>query len=129
MAYGATNLNGLKTTPSTQFGTPELEFLVVVINDSEANTFNAEGEFVDADSNYSKAVRGLQVVGDVYAVFEPSGDRFTAIVRSGTLARDAGESAGDGGANNAVTNAVTAAVGFAVTVWSAELTGDNLNYD
>lgn len=129
MAYGAENLHGLKTSPSTQFGTPELEFLVVIINDSEANTFNAEGEYVDSDSAYSKAVRGLQVVGDVYAVFEPGTDRFTAIVRSGTLPRDAGESAGDGNSNSVVGAAVSAATGFACTVWSAELVGSNLNFD
>ena len=123
------NPNGLKTQPSSKFGTPELEFLVVVINDSEANTFNAEGEYLDSNSAYSKAVRGLQTVGDVFAVFEPSFDRFTAIVHSNTLPKDAGESAGDGGANNTLTDILSEVLGFDVIVWSAELTGDNLNYD
>ncbi len=123
------NPNGLKTQPSSKFGTPELEFLVVVINDNEANTFNAEGEYLDSNSAYSKAVRALQTAGEVFAVFEPSFDRFTAIVHSNTLPKDAGESAGDGGANNTITDILSNAIGFAVTVWAAELVGDNLNYD
>jgi hypothetical protein len=123
------NPNGLKTQPSTKFGTPELEFLVVTINDNEANSFNAEGEYLDSNSDYSKAVRALQTVADVYAVFEPSSDRFTAIVHSNTLPKDAGEAAGDGGANNTVTSILSNVIGFSVTVWAAELVGDNLNYD
>lgn len=124
-----TNPNGLKTQPSSTFGTPELEFIVVTITDSEANTFNAEGEYADSNSAYSKAVRGLQTVGEVFAVFEPSADRFTAIMHSNTLPKDDGETAGDGGANNLLTDILSDVVGFAVVAWAAELTGDNLNYD
>ena len=123
------NPNGLKTSPSSTFGTPELEFIVVTINDNEANTFNAEGEYLDSNSDYSKAVRALQTAGEVYAVFEPSFDRFTAIMHTNTLKRDAGESAGDRGANNTLTDILTNVIGYAVTVWSAELVGDGLNYD
>lgn len=123
------NPNGLKTQPSTKFGTPELEFLVVTINDNEANSFNAEGEYLDSNSDYSKAVRALQTVADVYAVFEPTFDRFTAIVHSNTLPKDAGEAAGDGGVNNTVADILSDVIGFDVTVWAAELVGDNLNYD
>ena len=123
------NPNGLKTTPSSTFGTPELEFIVVTINDNEANTFNAEGEYLDSNSDYSKAVRALQTAGEVYAVFEPSFDSFTAIMHTNTLKRDAGESAGDRGANNTLTDILTNVIGYAVTVWSAELVGDGLNYD
>lgn len=123
------NPNGLKTSPSSTFGTPELEFIVVTINDNEANTFNAEGEYLDSNSDYSKAVRALQTAGEVYAVFEPSFDRFTAIMHTNTLKRDAGESAGDRGANNALTDILTNVIGYAVTVWSAELVGDGLNFD
>ena len=123
------NPNGLKTQVSTKFGTPELEFLVVVIDDNEANTFNAEGEYLDSNSDYSKAVRALQTVGGVFAVFEPSSDRFTAIMHSNTLPKDAGEAAGDGGANNTLTDILSDIIGFDVVVWAAELVGDNLSYD
>ena len=123
------NPNGLKTQPSSKFGTPELEFLVVTINDSEANSFNAEGEYLDSNSDYSKAVRALQTAGEVFAVFEPTGDRFTAIVHSNTLPHDDGETAGDGGANNTLTDILSEVLGYDVTVWAAELVGDNLNFD
>jgi hypothetical protein len=123
------NPNGLKTSPSSTFGTPELEFIVVTINDGEEYSFNSEGEYLDSNSDYSKAVRALQTAGEVYAVFEPSGDRFTAIMHTNTLKRDAGELAGDGGANNTLTDILSEVLGFDVIVWSAELVGDNLSYD
>jgi len=125
MSYGTDNQNGNYTRPTTTLGTPELAALVIIID----GTFNSEGEYLDQDSNFNKAVRGLQSVADVYAVFKPSSDRFVALVRNGTLPYPAGQEKDDGNNNTLVASAVSAAVGAPINAWNAEISGTNFNFD
>ena len=77
------NPHGLKTTPTTKFGTRELATLVIA---RSTGTWTNE---TDADSDYSKVVRALQTRAEVYGIFTAnSTNRFTALVSADTLAQD-----------------------------------------
>jgi hypothetical protein len=119
------NPNGLKVKVGSQLGTPELAVLVIV---SDAGNF--ETNYTNSDSNYAKAVRGLQTMAELYLIGKPDGSRFTVLANANTLPQDDGESAADRGANNTLTDVLNAGGGFTdIVVWNAELDGDNLSYD
>jgi hypothetical protein len=69
--------NYLKTKPSTRFATRQLTFFEVQVNGCATNPY-------DSNSLYSRAVRGVQVAAEVYAVGEPASDKFMVVVASDT---------------------------------------------
>lgn len=116
--------NYLKAAPSSQLGTRELTVFVVQMTD-EADWSN----HLDSNSNYSKAIRGLQTVCELFFIGEPNGATFTVLAAKDTASFGSGEEAGDGGTNTPIGNAVADACGLTVNVWNASISGDNISYD
>jgi hypothetical protein len=103
---GATGIaaNYLKAAPSTKFGTRELVHALITINNVNLYT-NADL----SDSNFSKAIRAIQTIAEIYAVGIPAdtegpGSSFTVILSADTLADDNYGQVGDFDTNNNSTN-------------------------
>jgi hypothetical protein len=96
--------NYLKTRPSTRFGTRQLSFYDVQITGVATN-------FLDPNSDYSKAVRAIQTQAEIYAVGEPSSDHFIVVVAADTT-NDGSNT--DGGANE-MAQTLSTATGGTVT--------------
>jgi hypothetical protein len=83
--------NYLKTKPTTQMGTRILRFLEITVNNEGSHDVDltkqtgATGAFTDSNSYYSAAVRALQEVAEVYAIYEPSATIFLALVSDTTI--------------------------------------------
>lgn len=116
--------NYLKSAPSSQLGTRELTVFVVQMTD-EADWSN----HLESNSNYSKAIRGLQTVCELFFIGEPTSVHFTVLAAKDTAPFGDGEEAGDGGTNTPIGAAVQAACGLTVNVWNASISGDNISYD
>lgn len=96
--------NYLKTKPSTRFATRQLTFFDVQVNGCASNPYLS-------NSLYSKAVRGVQVAAEVYAVGEPNSDHFMVVVASDT-ANDPHVNDEDGdGTVNEMAQTLQAAIG------------------
>ena len=121
------NPHGLKTTPTTKFGTRELATLVIA---RSTGTWTNE---TDADSDYSKVGRALQTRAEVYGIFTAnSTNRFTALVSADTLAqdKDTTDVANDGISNIALLNAELSEItGLTITVYNARIQDTNVFYD
>jgi hypothetical protein len=112
------NPNGLKTQPSTTFGTRQLLFLQV-----DMNTDVATG-YLNSDSLYSQAIRAMQTVCEVYGVGLPNGEYFTALAAFDTAPMNDGQSAGDGDRITEIETAIDDATGSSCHVWNGRLQGD-----
>lgn len=121
MAY-TNKLHGA-TTPQTNFATRKLAFVVV---DMGTDVETGAGEI---GSLFQKAVQGIQQVAEFYALGEPNGNVFTAILSDDTLPYGDGEEMADGGENTPLSQAIRATTGTGATAWNARLNGDNLNWD
>lgn len=96
--------NYLKTKPSTRFATRQLTFFDVTVNGCHTNPYLS-------NSLYSRAVRGVQVAAEIYAVGEPSSDHFMVVVASDTAA-DPHDNDFDGvGTNNDMANTLAQSIG------------------
>jgi hypothetical protein len=96
--------NYLKAKPSTRFATRQLQFYDVQVNGCQTNPYLA-------NSLYSKAIRGVQVAAEIYAVGEPSSDHFMVVVASDTTVdpvNDSMDEAGDGTTNGMAQSLQTA---------------------
>jgi hypothetical protein len=113
--------NYLKTQPTTRFGTRELAVVVLEVAGIGTNQN-------DANSLFTRAIRAIQQNVEVFGVFDPSGNFCTILVAADTMPQDEGDEAGDGNANSYLGSVLTAA-GITGTVWNAEISGDNINYD
>lgn len=84
--------NYLKAFPTTKFGTRELTFAIITVNDS------MENDYLESNSLFSQAVRSLQLQAEIYGIGEPvdgEGDStFIAILSADTLANDVESRAG-----------------------------------
>ena len=121
------NPHGLKTTPTTKFGTRELATLLV---ERSSGTWTNE---TDADSDYSKAVRALQTRAEVYGIYSADGtSQFLALVASDTLAQDEDtlDEANDGTSSIAYLGTELSDItGLTITVWNVRLQSDNVTYN
>jgi hypothetical protein len=70
--------NYLKTTPTTKFGTRQLAFFNVDVTSIESN-------FTDPASLYTRVVRTIQQIAEIYAIGEPTSNGFFLIVSADTL--------------------------------------------
>ena len=71
------------TGPYTQFGTRQLKFLkITAVHDGAAVNFSTT--YTASNSNFSKAVRSIQQVAEIYAVGTPDATGFIAIVAADT---------------------------------------------
>jgi hypothetical protein len=111
------NPNGLKTQPSTTFGTRQLLFLQV-----DMQTDVATG-YLNSDSLYSQAIRGMQTVCEVYGVGVPSTDYFTVLAAFDTAPMDDGQTAADQARIADIETAIDDATGETSRVWNGELVG------
>jgi hypothetical protein len=102
--------NYLKTKPSTRFATRQLAFFDVQVNGCATNPY-------DANSLYSRAVRGVQVAAEIYAVGEPASDHFIVVVATDTAAdphyndEDGDSSHSYGSGYNAMAQSLQSAIG------------------
>jgi hypothetical protein len=113
--------NWQKTAPTTTFGTPALDFYVVDLGT------NVETNWAQSNSLFSKAVRGIQLVANLYMVGQPGGNAFTIAVVSNTCpGRNPGAISGT---NTALENAVNAATSEESSVYYASFDGNNLVFN
>ena len=115
--------NWQKAAPSTTFGTPALDFYVVDMNvDVEG-----EGDWAESNSTYAKAIRGIQMVANLYMVGQPSGQNFTIAVASNTCpGRNPGAISGR---NSALEAAINEAAGVSCSAFYAAFNGSSFTWD
>lgn len=112
------------TTPQTTFATRKLAYVVVDMGTDVATNFD------QIDSLYQKAVQGIQQIAEIYALGQPSGQLFTAILSNDTLPYDDGQSVGDGGENSPLSRVIRESSGASgAWAWNANLNGNGLSYD
>jgi len=113
--------NWQKAAPSTRFGTPALDFYVVDVGADVETNWEA------SNSMFSKAVRGLQLVANLYLVGEPAGNAFTVAVVSNTCP---GANPGAvSGRNSALEAAVDAATGEESSIYYAAFSGTSFVFN
>ena len=96
--------NYLKAKPSTRFSTRQLAFVEVEVTGCHTN-------YTNPDSLYSRAIRGVQAVAEVYAVGIPSANKFMVVVAQDTDGADDNNDIDIGsGDAQSMTNAVSASV-------------------
>jgi hypothetical protein len=105
--------NYLKAKPSTRFATRQLAFFTVTIT-------NVHVDYLDSDSDYSRAIRAVQQNAEIYAVGLPAANDFVVIVAQDT-AND-GDNTDDG--LNDMADTLSTATGGTVT--AVHLAGDAL---
>jgi hypothetical protein len=71
----AVTANYLKAKPSTRFGTRDLAFMVIDMDNT--SYFN---NHLDSDSNFSRVVRSVQTQAEIYAVGTPNAGFLTIVV-------------------------------------------------
>jgi hypothetical protein len=113
--------NWQKAAPSIKFGTPELDFYVVDLGT------DVETDYELSNSLFSQAVRGIQLVANLYMVGTPSGNSFTIAVARGTCP---GSNPGAiTGTNSFLQDAVDAATGESSSVYYAAFDGASFIYN
>ena len=113
--------NWQKAAPSTTFGTPALDFYVVDLNTDVVTGWSA------SNSLYAKAIRGIQLVANLYMVGAPVGNAFTIAVVSNTCpGRNPGAISGT---NSALQDAVDSATGEESTVFYGAFQGTQLVFN
>jgi hypothetical protein len=97
--------NYLKAKPSTRFSTRQLAFVEVEVT-------GCHTAYTATDSLYSRAIRGVQAVAEVYAVGIPSANKFMVVVAQDTDGADDNNDGLDGGDSNSqsMQNAISASV-------------------
>lgn len=114
--------NWQKAQPSITFGTPALDFYVVNVGEDDIET-----NYGNSNSLFAKAVRGIQLVANLYMVGAPSGNAFTIAVASGTCpGRNPGAVSGT---NSALEAAVNAATGVSSSVYYAAFNGSAMVFN
>lgn len=113
--------NWQKAQPSTTFGTPALDFYVVDLGVDVATNYG------NSNSLFARAVRGIQLVANLYMVGQPSGNAFTIAVASGTCpGRNPGAITGT---NSNLEDAVDAATGASSSVYYAAFDGSTMVFN
>ncbi len=111
--------NWQKAQPSTTFGTPELDFYVIDMG----TEIEGEGDWELSDSMYAKAIRGVQLVTNLYMVSRPNSQNFAIAVASNTCpGRRPGA---DSGTNNILEAAINEAAGVECSAYYAAFNGGN----
>jgi hypothetical protein len=73
--------NYLKAKPSTRFSTRQLAFVEIEVTGCHTNYNNT-------NSLYSRAIRGVQAVAEVYAVGTPDSNKFMVVIAQDTDGAD-----------------------------------------
>jgi hypothetical protein len=85
--------NYLKAKPSTRFATRQLQFVEIEVTGCHTYPYLS-------DSLYSRAIRGVQTVAEVYAVGRPSSNKFMVVIAQDTDGADDGHGDVDAGDNS-----------------------------
>ena len=85
--------NYLKAKPSTRFSTRQLQFVEIEVTGCHTAPYAT-------NSLYSRAVRGVQAVAEVYAVGRPSSNKFMVVIAQDTDGADDGHGGVDAGDNS-----------------------------
>lgn len=103
--------NYLKASPSTRFSTRQLAFVEIEVTGCHTN-------YKLSNSLYSRAIRGVQTVAEVYAVGEPSANKFMVVIAQDTDGADNNNDVDAGSNSNSqnMQNAVSRSVNDEVTV-------------
>lgn len=113
--------NWQKAAPSTTFGTPALDFYVIDMN------VDVETDWDESNSTFAKAIRGIQMVANLYMVGRPNNENFTIAVASNTCpGRNPGA---DSGTNNILEAAINEAAGVECSAFYAAFNGSSFNWD
>jgi hypothetical protein len=118
--------NWSKIVPSSKFGTPELA--VLVVQDANDN-INFGSDYELSHSNFQKAVNQIQAWCEVFAVFEPTSNYFTMLVKASSVPFAEGQDLGNGNTIPVLSDELSDFFGEQVNVWNAEIRSDNINYD
>lgn len=113
MTYGITNPNGLKTIATQRLGTPELTWIYFTA--VGPGIFNAEDEYDDANSNFSRAIASIALYCDIYAIDRPDETTFGVQVRADSVPLAEGEYLGSDDDVSILNALIYDAVGFGVT--------------
>lgn len=121
------------TGPYTQFGTRQLKFLKVVgVHSASAidfsdETLSAAGDgYTAPNSLYSKALRAIQTMAEVYAAGIPDAAGFIVIVAADTENNASVNSNGQEGTYNAMEAVVKASVEADTSITISALTFDGV---
>lgn len=128
MTYGIANPNGLKTQEIT-LGMPQSGYIVITINDPGSHSFNSEGEYLDNDSDYARAVNAIGMYSDIYATYTPESAQFLVQVRGDSLPLTVNQELGDGTEIEKITDIATEILGYPVTAWNARVADDSVTWD
>ena len=112
--------NYLLSEATTQLGTRKLKPLVLYVTGIETNS-------ADANSLFSRTVRALQQHVELYAVFNPAGDRLTVMVASDTTPQDNTTDEDNNERNGYLEDALLEG-GITAEVWNATINGSSLNW-
>ena len=114
--------NYLKARPSTRFATRQLAFYNVAVD-------NVHVDYTDADSLFSKAVRGVQLQAEIFAVGTPAAGNFVVVVAQDTTNDGAylgGNPANENGLAQTLEVAIESSTGVGTTVTAKHLEGTGL---
>jgi hypothetical protein len=127
--------NARKTlADESRFGTPDLTVLLIDINNDEESSvfFTGEGGEADAtepNSTLFKTLQALQTRVELYKVGQVDSSQVSVIVRGSSVPLTGDEELEDGDENTILSAELSAALGVDVSVWHAELDGDDIDYD
>lgn len=98
--------NYLRAKPSTRFSTRQLAFVEIEVT-------GCHTDYALSDSLYSRAIRGVQVVAEVYAVGLPASNKFMVVIAQDTDGADNNNDLSNNDASNAqsMNNAVYRSLG------------------
>lgn len=116
--------NHAKAVETSQLGTRRLVYFVVDMNT------DVETNYTDSNSLYSKAVRAIQTVAEIYSVSKPNSQNFTVAVAFDTVATDTPDSLDTNIDRNAEMEAIIdEACSVTCAVYNATINGSNLEYN
>lgn len=106
--------NYLKARPSTRFSTRQLAFFQINVTDVHVN-------FEESNSIFSKVVRGVQVVAEIYAIGTPDNDNVIIVVATDTTT---GEDELYNTMAQQMSQAINGNLGLGASVYHVALYGD-----
>ena len=116
--------NHAKAVETSQLGTRRLVYFVIDMNT------DVETDYTTSNSLYSKAVRAIQSVAEIYSVSKPNGQYFTVAVAFETVHTDTPtEMDTNAGRNGEMEAAIDEACSSSCYVYNATMNGSNLEYN
>jgi hypothetical protein len=116
--------NHAKALETSQLGTRRQVFFMVDMGTDVAT------DYTDSDSLYSKAVRAIQTVAEIYTVGKPSGENFIVSVAFETVPTDnPDEIDTNTGTNGVLEDVIDAACATTCDVYNMHMNGNDLEYN